>query len=321
MKITPSTNLKCVTCHKLKDLVCWRKYYWRWIMNLESIKLNINFWYGGLLGAGFEAMIKGNDYKKAVRAEDRERCARHDTTGELENELRLQRDIMMLYLDRAKRLPIIKKMWIREFQEPFKVRLRDSGLWFCGTPDAIGTFDGDQCLFENKTAGRINDAYLQALLFDKQVNGYAYSVKLQKKEPLKRCCYCIFRKPQKRIKRGQTIDEFVEELRKDFRKRPEFYFIFHRFSLGVNTVADVGYDIESLATILRNRYEDLATDKNILDYRNWPKMEDKCFEFAGCEFLHLCKNPKKWVIYKKLYQQREMLYPIEHEELQHEVAR
>lgn len=314
-KIIPSTKLRMVSVSKLKCLPCWRKYYWRRVLNLDPHGMNLNFWYGGVLAAGFEALLMGKDYKKALKAEDRKRCAAHLTTGDIEDELRIQRQLILAYIERAKRLPEVKKMKLNRTQHPFKVRLKESKLWFCGTPDGEGTYDGVPTLFENKTASRVNDSYIQALGFDKQVHGYAYAHRLQGKPALAQCCYCIFHKPSKWIKRGQTIDEFVEEIRQDLRERPKFYYIFHKFHLGRNTVSEVGEDIEALACILKDRYNTLKTESKILDFHNWPKQEDKCHDYKGCEFLQLCKNPKRWQLYLRLFQQRKMLYEKEKEEL------
>ena len=69
MSIVPSTRLKVVSVHKLKTMTCYRKYYWRYVLNLESKAMNLNFWYGGVLGAGFEAILQGDDWKAAMQDE------------------------------------------------------------------------------------------------------------------------------------------------------------------------------------------------------------------------------------------------------------
>lgn len=317
-KIIPSTKLRMVSVHKLKSLPCLRKYFWRRVLNLESRNMNLNFWYGGVLAAGFEALLMGKDYKKALKVEDKKRCSRHVTTGDIEDEMRLQRRLILAYIEQAKKLPAVRKMKLNRTQASFKVRLKKSKLWFLGTPDGEGTYANVPTLFENKTAGQVNNAYIRALSFDKQVHGYGYAHRLEGKPALSQCCYCIFRKPQKHIKRGQTIDQFVEEIRLDLAdpKRRSFYYIFHKFHLGRNTVSEVGEDIETLACILKDRYTTLKTESAILNPHNWPKQEDKCHDYKGCEFLQLCENPKRWKLYLRLFQQREMMYSEERKELQ-----
>lgn len=267
------------------------------------------------MGAGFEALLLGKNWKKALRDEDKRRCANHTTTGDIEDEMRLQRQLILAYIEQAKNLPQVKKMKLKQTQQVFRVRLKMSKLLFLGTPDGDGTYYNIPTLFENKTASRVNDAYIRALDFDKQVCGYAYAHRLMDKPALKQCCYCIFRKPQKYIKRGQTVDQFVAEIKRDLVERPKFYYPFHRFRLGSNTVSEVGHDIETLACVLKDRYATLKTETKILNPHNWPKQEDKCHDYKGCEFLQLCKNPKRWKLYLRMFQQREMLYEEEKREL------
>jgi hypothetical protein len=319
-KIIPSTKLRVVTVHKLKSLTCHRRYFWRWVLNLESRNLNINFWYGGVLGAGFEALISGRvtskeNPAKAMQIDDKKRCKRSVITGDLQDELRLQRRLIAAFINQAKNHPDVKKMKLKTRQEKFAVPLKDSGLLFCGTPDGEGTYANRPVLFECKTASKVTQSYIDALSFDKQVHGYAYSRRLCNKSVLPECCYCIFHKPQKRIKKGQTSDEFVTEITQDLKDRPSFYYTFHKFHLGRQTVAETGYDIEALAADLKAKYDRLRTTKAILDPHNWPKQEDKCYDYRGCEFLPLCKKPKQWHLYMRVYQQREMLYEQERKEL------
>lgn len=314
-KIIPSTKLRVVTVHKLKSLTCHRKYFWRWVLNLDSRNLNINFWYGSLMGAAFEALISGRDTDKALALQDRRYRRRYIITGELENEMRIQRRLIGAYINQAKEHPKIRKMKMTASQEQFKVRLKNSPLWFCGTPDGDGTYFGKPVMFEEKTAGKVTNSYIDALRFDKQVYGYAYGRQLGDKPVLPKCCYCIFRKPQKWIKKNQTIDQFVTEIEKDLVARRDFYYIIELLTLGKLTIAEVGCDIETLALELKEKYRRLRGN-GLLDPHNWAKQEDKCHDYKGCQFLNLCKNPKKWSLYLRLFQQREMLYEEEKKELQ-----
>jgi len=313
--IIPSTSLKTVNVHKIKCMTCLRRYFWRHVLNLESKALNLNFWYGAVAGAGLEAIVLGKDPEKAMIKEDKKRCADYEVTPNNEDEMRLQRLILASFIrDGAAGRPAVRKMRFRRSQKQIKVTLKDSGLLFCGTPDAEGEYMMRPMLFEIKTARQVTNAYIDSLSFDKQVYGYAYAKRLLKEKTLPECCYCILRKPQKKIKKNQTISKFVDELTKDFIKRPDFYYIFHTFKLGHLSVSETGADIERLACILKNLYESLRVDE-LLEPHNWPKQEDKCYEYKGCEFLQLCKHPKNWQLYLRFYKQRTMLYEEEKGEL------
>ncbi len=92
------------------------------------------------------------------------------------------------------------------------------------------------------------------------------------------------------------------------------YYIWHHFTLGRTTVSQAGADIERQAYILKMLYKDCGG--KLLDPKMWPKQENKCFDYRGCEYLQLCKNPLKWEMYLRFYQQRQMLYEEEKGELE-----
>lgn len=295
-------------------MTCPRKLFWHYILNLEPRGLNLNFWYGGVLGAGFESLLMKKNWKKAMQVEDKRRCKGYTISDDLENELCLQRRLITAFIAQVANHPDVARMKLKSHQNKFKVRLKQSNLWFCGTEEGEVVYRNRPMLLEIKTAKQVGQSYIAALSFDKQVHGYTYARRLLNKSTLPECCYCIFRKPQKRIKRGQTVDQFVVEIEQDLIERPEFYYIFHKFALGRLTVSEVGYDIESLALDLQQKYERLS-QKELLDPHNWAKQENKCHDYAGCEFLQLCKNPKRWELYLRFYKQREMLYKEEKQEL------
>jgi len=315
-KIIPSTKLRVVTVHKLKSLTCPRKYFWERVLNLESRRLKDPFWYGSLIGAGFEALISSKDPEKAMRFEDRDYRKRYVTTSDLEDEMKIQRRLISACIAQAKHHPKVKKMEMKVSQQQFKVRLKKSCLWFCGTPDGFGTYCKKPVMFEEKTASQITNSYIDALRFDKQVYGYAYAQQLAGNPVLPKCCYCIFRKPQKWVKKNQTIDDFVKDIEKDFADRRDFYYSFIELTLGKQTISEVGHDIETLAFELKEKYKRLRADGGLLDPHNWPRQESKCYKYGGCGFLQLCRNPKKWQVYLRLFQQRKMLYEDEKKELQ-----
>jgi hypothetical protein len=146
--IVPSTKLKIVSVHKLKAMTCLRKYFWRWILNLEPQKLNDSFWYGSILGAGFEALLSGKNAEIAMTKEDKRRRKRYTVAPDMEEELGVQRRLISAIMREAKRQPDVKKMKITKSQAMFKVGLKESGLLFCGTKDGEGFYDKTPCDFE-----------------------------------------------------------------------------------------------------------------------------------------------------------------------------
>lgn len=328
-EIIPSTKLKMVSTHKLLDLVCPRQYFWRRVLNLESIYLNINFWWGGVLGAGFEARLMGRDWRAAMRKEDRKRCEGKVIGSELAKEMKAVRSIIEIQLKCVKCQPVFKRLKMVKDQCRFKVPLK-CGIMFCGTKDGEGTHDGEEAMFEIKTASRVTAPYIAALRYGRQINGYAWGdIRKGRKNRAKICVACIFRKPGLIVKKDQSLEEFMEEIEVDImggidyrgrkrKARPKMYYRFQTFTLGYTTVMDVGYDIEQDAADLKEKYDRARNERQLLNPHYWPKRENKCHDYSGCEFQQLCLHPKSWNVHLDQYQQREMLYPIEKKELKGE---
>lgn len=324
-EITPSVRLRVVSVHKLQALVCPRKYYWTNIRNLESKNLNVNFWWGGVSGEGWEALLMGKDWRKAMKQEDKKRCKDKRISTDVAEDMDVIRSIIEIQLECAQQQPIFKDFKITSTQEKFAVPLK-CGVLFCGTKDAVGTDQGVLTLFENKTTSQVTPAYLESLRYGKQVNGYAWSeIKERRKDRVTQCRCCIFRKPSLRVKKDQSIEEFKDEIRCDIlggtdyrgkkrEARPDMYYRWLKFQFGAKTVRDVGRDIEQEAFDLLEKYK-RASEKQILDPYYWPRRENKCSEYAGCEFQALCKDVSRYKMYLNSFQQREMLYEQEREEL------
>lgn len=316
MNTKPATSLKMVSISKLKTLHCHRYHFWNYVLNLEQSQINLNFWYGSVLGAAWETLLLGKDWRKAMGIEDRKYRKRYKVTTEDEYEMALQYRLIEIYLMRAKHLPETERMKLKQRQVKFRVRLKQSGLVFCGTLDGLGHIDGKEYLFENKTLRQVTPATEEALQFDKQPNGYAYSRRLEKKRPYTRCCYCIFRKPAKKLRKTDTAGDYVERIRKDLIDSPGWYYRFCLFALGKHQVSEVGYDIEQEAEDLLCKYEQAIEQGRLLDPHFWPRCEKHCHDWAGCEYLPLCKHPADWQSYVgTVYQMRELRYDEEEEEV------
>lgn len=323
--ITPSVRLRVVSVHKLQSLVCPRRYYWTFIRNLESKNLSSSFWWGTILGEAWEALLMGKDWKKEMRKADKKYCKnKRISTDELED-MEVIRDIIITQIECAQEQPIFKDFKIINTQEKFAVPLK-CGVTFCGTKDAVGTDQGVLTLFENKTTSQVTPAYLESLRYGKQVNGYAWSeIKERRENKVTQCRCCVFRKPALRVKKDQSIEEFKDEIRCDIMggvdyrgkkrvARPDHYYRWLKFKFGTKTVKDVGRDIEQETFDLLEKYA-RATEKQILDPYYWPRRENKCYEYSGCQFQALCKDVSRWEMYLGGFQQREMLYQEERKEL------
>ena len=324
-EIIPSVRLEVVSVHKLLALKCMRFYYWTFIRNLESKNLSIPLWWGSVHGEGWESALMGKDWRKAMKREDKKHCKGKRISTDVAEDMDVIRSIIEIQIECGLQQPIVKDFKITETQSKFAVPLK-CGVTFCGTKDAVGTDQGVPTLFENKTASQVTPAYLESLRYGKQVNGYAWSeIKERRENRVTQCRCCVFRKPALRVKKDQSIEEFKDEIRcdimggTDYRgkkraARPDHYYRWLKFTFGKKTVMDVGRDIEQETFDLLRKYEG-ASEKQILDPYYWPRRENKCSEYAGCQFQALCKDVSRWEMYLGGFKQREMLYKQEEEEL------
>jgi hypothetical protein len=316
--IRPSTKLLSVNVHKLKALECPRKYYWLFVRNLESKYIKVYYWYGSVLGEGWECMLRGASDRQVQDAMDRvdkKFRDRYEVGPVAADEMRLQRQIIDKVLAGAKLHSMYKDLRLNDSQAKFSVQLRDSPVKFVGTKDGDGTYQDTLVLLENKCiiAGMVNDQLFKALAMDMQVNGYVYADRLSGGNYATSCAYCVFKKTQKRVKKRQTEDEFVKEISEDIIQRPSMYYDWRVFRIGRTAVTETGEDIERKALELWDKYEVLGEE--VLDPHCWPRETSVCGKFAGCEFLRLCSEPARASVYQQDFVEREMRYDEERKEL------
>ncbi len=326
--IIPSTKFKVITVHKLWDISCLRKYFWYRVMNFAPKGMNFNFWYGGVFHVGFQSLLLGHKWpriRKDMRAESRRRLEQHTLTVEIQSELALQFDLLCVFLQAAMKHPAVEKMRMVAVEKQVSYKIDNvPGIKYCGSVDGDGFYKDKPCIFEIKTATQVTPSYFKALDVDQQVHSYALGMRKLGK-PRDKCCYCVFRKTQKRIKKGQTPDDFVAEIKKDVDARPNFYFggdenkatFPYPLTLGKHSIDDAKNSIEAGAWLLNQIYTNL-TPKALLQPESWPKNTRNCFNYGQCGYFALCHNLKRWKLYSRFYQQREIMYPEEEKELQNE---
>lgn len=331
--IIPSTKLKVVTVHKLQATSCLRAYFFRYIMNLESRKINLNFHYGSVLHAGFETLLMTHNITKALFAlttESKKRQKRYTITTEDLDELDLQVQIIQLIIKSASVQPWVNRLNMLWTEKQFRCQVADTGVTFCSQVDGGGSAGKDDVLFEIKTAKSVNNSYFEALTFDHQIHGYGYQMQQAHQRFPSKCAFCVFRKPSKYIKKDQSTEAFIAEIKYDLAHKPakgknggpDWYFIAdphnHVFpyllTMGKNTIEYTGRDIVRDTQILQKQYQ--ALEKDILDPWHWPCKDKQCLNYGACTYLPLCRNMAKWQLYTRLYQGREFMYAEEQKELQ-----
>ena len=78
IELKPNTVLDTVSISKLQTASCPRKYFWRYIMNLEPPGFSTGQWFGAMAHVGLQIRLSGGNAKLAelaMRREDRKRLA------------------------------------------------------------------------------------------------------------------------------------------------------------------------------------------------------------------------------------------------------
>jgi hypothetical protein len=306
-EIKPNTKLTSISITKLNDTACWRYYYWKYIRNLEPKGINLNFWYGGVLGAGMEQMLLTGKYSRSktetvMNKEDKARRVGYDIKKKDKDEMSLQRRLITEILRGVQFRDFFRDLRLNQNQIQVEYEIMP-GIKFIGYIDGMGTYRRVPCTTEIKGFKRVQNNLFGTLSYDKQIYSYPIGLKARRLEYPRKCIYIILRKSQKKIKKGQTPDDFVEEIREDLIKRPEFYYIHYPITLGKDTINRVKTDIYRQTEILKMLYDSM-TEKEILDPFKWPQRDKQCTAYSGCPYMLLCRYPERYKTYLGLFQER-----------------
>jgi len=303
---------------------CWRRYYYERVLNLQTNKVILPFWWGGVLHVGFEHLLLGyNDTEidAAMASESRRRCIGSVITADDKAEMALQFQIIRAYVFTAReishvhwRLDKIDLAWSEE-----QISWPIPGfpdIHFCSTLDGGGLVRGTPSLLEIKTAKNVSDEYFATLEFDAQVCSYILGHRKDRKNGATQCHYMVFRKPAIRIKKSESLDEFIERLAEDLLARPDFYFLSRTLPIGGRAVANAEADITATTEILSDRYDKLTRRGTLLEAREWPKQTAHCDYYnSPCPFKMVCRHGGDPSTFLPMFRQREMLYKEERKEL------
>lgn len=321
--ITPSTKLIAVNSHKLQDSAdCDRLYFWRWVLNLVPIKLNISFWYGSMMHLGLELLAWGKSYAytvKEVKKASKEYLKKQPPMAADVSEIDIQLKIVLIMLKvyseiRGKKMKGLK---LAGTEIHLRTPLKQSPVLLVGTLDAYYKQIRKLILLEGKTAKAMDNDYFSRLKFDKQINSYAIGLNEHAGKYPTKCLYTAFRKPQirpRKKKKPETIPEFLKRLEADLYKREDWYFVTYPHRFGKASVAAVLQDIEWLTFDLYSKYNYLSVDR-LLSPDCWPRNDRQCFVYGTCPYFRLCKHYSNYPLQFRFYQMRDIRYDEEQLEL------
>lgn len=172
---------------------------------------------------------------------------------------------------------------LREFG--FRVRLRNP---WTGSPsrtfDLLGYADGlfpsmgNWGLIENKLVGQVTQVSVKRLPLDRQLALMAYGVWRATAVPVVDVDYRFVRKPSIRQRQGETVAEFTERLREDYRTRPDFYCVEEHLVRSAEDLLRIEAELWVWADQLRQAK---ATGF-------WPRNTSHCADFGGCAYIPVC---------------------------------
>jgi hypothetical protein len=308
IKIVPSETLSTVSVSKLQTRSCQRKYFWRYVMNLEPKGLSVALWFGSMVHAGLEVRLEGGNAKMALLAmkrTDREKLKglsgmSADTLAEMEIWRAIGPAMVEGFVAKYG-----SHILLAESEIPFEMKLA-CGVTFRGLIDGLGTYDGESTLFEFKALGQIASTTFDTMAFNGQV--FPYLSTIPKDRRPKKFAFCVLRKPSKWVKKGQSLGEFVAEIKEDLIARPDFYFAVWTQDVGEQAIQYALADVEAGAEDLRAKYKRLG--KCVLDPFNWPRDDRACHEYGSCTMLSLCKDTGHWEARAAtMFQHREDQFP------------
>lgn len=323
-EIRASNCLKAVSSHKIGE-ACHRKFFWNHVWNIEPPAINLNFWYGGVVGEGVEQLLmlapnqrtKEANQKKIfalMEEEGKKRASRYFISSEDQEELDVQMDLAKAQVIGLLAHPRIKDIRITEHQVELSVPVKHHALLggkiqYNISMDGVGTDKSKECMIEIKTAAAstVTDAYFKKLKLDFQINGYNEVYYLVRGKRLKKCLYIVIKKPSKRLKKNQTLEDFIEEIRDDCVDRADWYYIIHEHRFLPSVVRSIWVDIVGLINRMPVKYNPFKPEL-------WQRC-NKCVNYGLCPYFPLCTKPKSWHLLLRSYIMREFMYENEKEEL------
>lgn len=260
------------------QLACQRRYQHAYVNRLEPIRRKSSLSLGSAFAKAVElrnptagAMSLVDGRPASLDQEDADRLLVDQIIVESAAAAYLSR----YYFDEAPELTEVE----------YLVRLRSpyTGA-YSNTFDLYGRADGvtDHGSFleltEDKLVGQIDAVSVKKTRGDRQLSLGAYVLWRITGKPVRKVRKRFTKKPQIRQRKGESVAEFCERIRADYRERPDFYM--HE---------EVTFrDADDMLDVERSLW-DWAEQRRAAQRRGfWPMNTDRCHDYGGCDFLDIC---------------------------------
>jgi hypothetical protein len=260
------------------QLACQRRYQHAYVDRLELIRRKSSL----SLGSAFAKAVELRDPKAgaALLEGDREHLDQEDV-DRLSVDIAIVESAAAAYLSRYY---FDKKLnGVTEAEYLVCLRSPYTGA-YSNTFDLYGRADGvvDHGAFleltEDKLVGQIDAVSVKKTRGDRQLSLGAYALWRITGKPVRKVRKRFTKKPQIRQRKGESVAEFCERIRADYRERPDFYM--HEET--------TFRDADDMLDVERSLW-DWAEQRRAAQRRGfWPMNTDRCHDYGGCDFLDLC---------------------------------
>jgi hypothetical protein len=261
------------------QLACQRRYQHAYVDRLEPIRRKSSLSLGSAFAKAVE--LRQPAAGAAMLAASRDEPLEQEDADRIVVDMAIVESAAAAYLSRY------------YFDEPapalteveYLVRLRSpyTGA-YSNTFDLHGRADGvvDHGAFlelaEDKLVGQIDAVSVKKTRGDRQLSLGAYALWRITGKPVRKVRKRFTKKPQIRQRKGESVAEFCERIRADYRERPDFYM--HEET--------TFRDADDMLDVERSLW-DWAEQRRAAQRRGfWPMNTDRCHDWGGCDFLDIC---------------------------------
>lgn len=262
-------------------LSCAQKFKWRYEENLEPAVKRAALAMGGAFAtalevgdpqAGFAAIMEQHADLETTHAGNPWVVVPSDEDAQVDATIVLAAS--GAYLAHYGHADVEREVTMRS-----RLRNPETGAW-SQTFDVQARIDGlcGDRLIEDKFVGRVDTVTERRLKLDRQVTLGCYLRWRTTGETIREVSYRMTKKPAIKRRQGESHNEYLHRLVRDYQERPDFYL--HEFPL-TRTEDD----------FLRLEAELWAWAEQIRQARVrgvFPRNTGACSEFGGCEYLSLC---------------------------------
>jgi hypothetical protein len=271
------------------QLACQRRYQHAYVDRLEPIRRKSSL----SLGSAFAKAVElRQPAAGAELADGRDEPLEQEEIDRLTVDMAIVESAAAAYLSRYYWDDVVygahpagrdKNARVTEVEYLVRLRSPYTGA-YSNTFDLYGRADGvvDHGLFleltEDKLVGQIDAVSVKKTRGDRQLSLGAYALWRVTGKPVRKVRKRFTKKPQIRQRKGESVAEFCERIRADYRERPDFYM--HEET--------TFRDADDMLDVERSLW-DWAEQRRAAARRGfWPMNTDRCHDYGGCDFLDIC---------------------------------